>query len=186
MARPQEPLPHTHAVTQMLADAARCGEGTRAARRPPPPGDAPAWALGAWGGLGAPGRESSREEPAWPAARGADGAVGGGAQTPPRAGREPGRWRSSPPAPTSSAGMGKQPGEGAPRTQSPPLRTRVSSLLRGSKHCIGQRVCPACSAREEDVGATHPQLGCWQKLAQHFACKLYPGKCFWKDIRLLA
>lgn len=36
-------------------------------------------------------RESSREKPAWPAARGADGAVGRGAQTPPHAGREPGQ-----------------------------------------------------------------------------------------------
>lgn len=46
-------------------------------------------------GWEAPDRESSREEPAWLAAQEADGAVGRGAQTPPHAGPEPGRWHCS-------------------------------------------------------------------------------------------
>lgn len=80
----------------------------------------------------------------------------------------------------------------AAREQAPiptmPLKTQVSSVLSGSQPCVGQHTPPKHCGWEEGTRAVpaclHPRH-CY-KLAQQFACKLHPGKYFWKGIKSLA
>jgi len=128
---------------QVLAEATRCREGTRAAQQPPPP-----WWQSTDGcscpgtrclrrvGRRWAGRAARKSQPG-PAARGADGAVGRGTKTPPCVGWEPGRWHGSPPAPTGSAGTGRWLGEGGPHTQPPPSKDGCP------RSCMGASIASA-------------------------------------------
>lgn len=163
MAQPQEALPQVHAVTQMLAEVAQCREVTRAARRPPPL----RWQSP--DGCSFPGTGRLRR-----VGRRRAGRAAGKSQPGRQRGEQmvrPAGERRHLPARAGSQGHGAAPcrhpralpgrgGSGARGLHTPHLlplpKTRMSSLRRGSKHRIGQRVRPERSGRWEDVGAMPP------------------------------
>lgn len=163
MAQPQEALPQAHAVTQMLAEVAQSREVTRAARRPPPL----RWQSP--DGCSFPGTRHLRR-----VGRRRAGRAAGKSQPGQQRGEQmvqPAGERRHLPARAGSQGHGAAPcrhpralpgrgGSGARGLHTPHLlplpKTRMSSLLRGSKHRIGQRVRPKRSGRWEDVGAMPP------------------------------
>lgn len=191
MAQPRELLPQVHAVTQMLAEAALCGEGTRAARRPPPPQQQSPdrcscpgtrhlrrvgrrWA-GTAAGKSQPGQQLG-EQMVQSAGEHRHLLMQAGSQGDGAAPRQ---------YPWALLGWGGSRASGLPTSNLPLPNTDVlGPCVRASIASASMYAPSAAVGRKMLEPCLH--LSHWQKLAQQFACKLYPGKYFWKGIRLLA
>lgn len=180
----------SHFLKGALSPRARCREGTRAAWRPPPPCQQSPhrgscthikrlrrvgrhW-TGTAAGKSQPGRQRRKQMVQ---------SAGERRHLPTQA---PSQGDGTAPASTRAlCWVEETAGRASSPLSIPPSKHGCPHSCTGANITLGS-MCALRAAVRRKMSDLCLQLRHWQKLAQQFACKLYPGKYFWKGIRLLA